>query len=195
MKFILIAFLTLMPQSNILNKGTSNFLYLHLTAQTLNFKIIFLITSYPKKGIVYIKTLFNAIIRTSYIRSQWKLAQTIIIPEPGEPPNKVTSYRLISLLPITSKFFEKILLIQLKTPVSEDRLKPDYQFGFRNNHSTIEQVNRVCNVISNSIEKKYNCPAASLDIQQPLDKVWHPGLLYKIKTNLPRYFLLFQSYL
>ena len=85
--------------------------------------------------------------------------------------------------------------MRLKTPVSEDKLIPVHQFGFRNNHSTIEQVNKVFNVISNSIEKKKSCSAAFLDIQQAFDKVWHPGLLYKIKTNIPRYFLLFKSYL
>ena len=96
-----------------------------------------------------------------------------------------------------SKLFEKLLLVRLKTPVSEDKFIriPDHQFGFRNNHLTIEQVNRVYKVISNSIEEKKYCSAAFLDIRQAFDKVWCPGLLYKIKTNLPRYFLLFESYL
>ena len=133
-----------------------------------------------KKAIVYIKALFNAIIRTSHIPGQWKLAQTIMIPKSGKPPNEVTSYSLISLLPIMSKLFEKLRLVQLKTPVSEDKLIHDHQFSFRNNHSTIEQLNRVYNVNSNSIEKKKYCSAAFLDIQQAFDNVWHPGLLYKI---------------
>ena len=118
-----------------------------------------------------------------------------MIPKPGKPPNEVTSYRPISLLPIVSKLFEKLLPVRLQTPVSEDKLIPDHQFGFRNNHSIIERVNRVYNVISNSIEENKYCSAAFLDTQQAFDKVWHRGLLYKIKTNLPRYFLLFKSYL
>ena len=137
----------------------------------------------PKIAIVYNITLFSAIICTSHIPSQWKVAQTIIILKPGKPPNKVT------------KLFEKLLLVRLKTPMSKDKLIPDHQFSFRNNHSTIEHVNRVYNVISNSTDEKKYYSAAFLDIQQAFDKVWHPGLLYKIKTNLPRYFLLFESYL
>ena len=62
-------------------------------------------------------------------------------------------------------------------------LIPDHQSGFRHNHSTIEQVNRVYNVISNSIEERKYCSAAFLDIQQTFDKVWHPGLLYIIKLT------------
>jgi hypothetical protein len=35
-----------------------------------------------------------------------------------------------------------------------------------------------------------------LDIKQAFDKVWHRGLLYKIKLNLPsEYYLIFMSYL
>jgi hypothetical protein len=40
------------------------------------------------------------------------------------------------------------------------------------------------------------CTAAFLDFSQAFDKVWHPGLLYKIKQILPtRYFNLLKSYL
>jgi len=43
--------------------------------------------------------------------------------------------------------------------------------------------------------KKY-CSAVSLDVAQAFDRVWHSGLLYKLKTILPApYFLFFQSYL
>ena len=96
-----------------------------------------------KKVIIYITILFNAIVRTSHIPSQWKVAQIIMISKSGKPPNGVTSYWPISLLPIMTKLFEKLLLVRLKTPVSEDKLIPDHWFGFRNNHSTKEQVNKV----------------------------------------------------
>jgi hypothetical protein len=40
------------------------------------------------------------------------------------------------------------------------------------------------------------CSAAFLDISQAFDKVWHTGLLYKLRQSLPlNYFLLLQTYL
>jgi hypothetical protein len=40
------------------------------------------------------------------------------------------------------------------------------------------------------------CSAAFLDISQAFDKVWHMGLLYKLKQSLPlNYFLILKSYL
>jgi hypothetical protein len=36
-----------------------------------------------------------------------------------------------------------------------------------------------------AIEDKKVCPAVFLDIQQAFDKVWHTGLLIKLKQKLP----------
>jgi hypothetical protein len=63
-------------------------------------------------------TLFNAILRTGIFPAQWKVAQIIVIPKPGKTTEEITSYRPISLLPIMSKLFEKILLHKLKPILS-----------------------------------------------------------------------------
>lgn len=115
--------------------------------------------------------------------------------KPCKPPNAITSYRPISLLPIMSKLFEKLLLARMKEPIDERRIIPEHQFGFRNKHSTVEKINRVYNTIANALEEKKYCSAVFLDIQQAFDKVWHPGLLYKIKTYIPQYYLVLKSYL
>ena len=50
--------------------------------------------------------------------------------------------------------------------------------------------------ILKSLEEKKLCTAAFLDIQQAFDRVWHDGLLYKLKATFPtRYYLLLKSYL
>jgi len=46
------------------------------------------------------------------------------------------------------------------------------------------------------MENQQYCTAAFLDTSQAFDKVWHPGLLFKIKRILPwSYFNLLKSYL
>jgi hypothetical protein len=46
------------------------------------------------------------------------------------------------------------------------------------------------------LEEEQYCSAVFLDVSQALDKVWHPGLMLKIKQTLPsRYFKLLKSYL
>lgn len=94
----------------------------------------------PEKGFKFLTQLFNSILRTSYFPLQWKVATIIMILKPGKKPEEVQSYRPISLLPIPSKVFEKLLYKRLQPIIDREKLIPDHQFGFRQKHSTIEQI-------------------------------------------------------
>lgn len=77
-----------------------------------------------------------------------------------------------------------------------DDIVPNHQFGFRENHGTIEQIHRIVDVISKALDEKKYCSAVFLDISQAFDKVWHEGLLYKVKKMLPHsFFQIIKSYL
>lgn len=148
----------------------------------------------PQKVLITLTQIFNAILRIGHFPSQWKVAQIILVPKPGKPTDLAVSYRPISLLSILSKLFEKLLLKRLK-PQSE-KLIHEHQFGFREQHATIEQVHRVVEQINNTFENKKFCTAAFLDITQAFDKVWHVGLLCKLKTQLPApFYQVLKSYL
>lgn len=140
----------------------------------------------PEKAIVKITNLINAAFRLKYVPKLWKVAEVIMIPKAGKPPNEVSSYRPISLLPIMSKLFEKIYLRRLKPVIERKNLIPDHQFGFREKHATIDQVHRITNTIEKALEEKKVCSAVFLDVTQAFDKVWHKGLNCKLKTILPK---------
>ena len=135
----------------------------------------------PHVGIKAITLIFNSILRTGYFPVQWKVSQIITILKPGKPAEETSSYRPISLLPILSKLFENLFLTRLIPTLYEKRIIPDHQFGFRRNHATTEQVHRIANIINKALEENKYCTAAFLDISQAFDKVWHQGLLYKLK--------------
>jgi hypothetical protein len=84
----------------------------------------------PKKAIVLLTTIYNSMLWLSYFPTIWKFAQITMIPKPGKPANEVTSYRPMSLLPIPSKIFEKLLLNRIKNDKEIQGITPDYQFGF-----------------------------------------------------------------
>ena len=149
----------------------------------------------PKKALVLLTTIYNSMLRLCYFPIQWKFAQIIMVAKSGKPPTDPTSYRPISLLPLLSKIFERLLLTRLKQIVPFRYLIPEHQFGFREKHSTVQQCHRIVNKIRDSLEKKTMCAAVFLDIQQAFDKVWHEGLLYKLKKQLPdQLYLLLKSY-
>ena len=77
----------------------------------------------------------------------------------------------------------------LRTPKSYNRRKnliPSHQFGFRERHSTIDQVHRITDVIERSLEGGKVCSTIFLDVAQVFDKVWHEGLKHKLNRLLPR---------
>ena len=100
-----------------------------------------------------------------------------MIPKLGKPVNEVTSYRPISLLPILPKLFEKLFLKRLKPILDEKQIIPTHQFGFRNKHSTIDQVHRITTIIEKALEEKQVCSTIFLDVAQAFDRVWHEGLI------------------
>jgi hypothetical protein len=119
-----------------------------------------------------------------------------MIAKPGKNPADVTSYRPISLLPLLSKILEKLILRRLTPIIPDKKLIPSQQFGFRTKHGTNEKVHRVVHKINDDLENKTFCTAAFIDIRQAFDKVWHMGLLYKLKHAFPHpAYTLLKSYL
>lgn len=150
----------------------------------------------PKKGMKKMAQIINAAFRLRYVPSMWKVAEVIMVPKPGKLPSEVTSYRPISLLPILSKLFEKILLKRLHPILEEKTLIPNHQFGFRNKYSTIDQVHRITNIIEKALEEKQICSTIFLDVTQAFDKVWHKGLVRKLQKYLPKqYSEILESYI
>jgi hypothetical protein len=101
----------------------------------------------PRKGIIHPTTICNAIIRMGYFPVQWKVAQIIMIPKHGKPLEDTSSYGPISLLPIISKIFQKGVLKKLCPILEENRILSNHKFGFRQKHSTTEQVHRIMEII------------------------------------------------
>jgi hypothetical protein len=139
----------------------------------------------PKVVLRAITLIFNSVMRTGFFPAQWKVFQIITILKPGQSADEVTSYRPISLLPILSKLFEKIFLTRLQPLLHEQRSIPDHQFGFRQKHATIEQVHCATNAIAAALENHKYCTAAFLDISQEFNKVWHEGLICKLRPLFP----------
>lgn len=150
----------------------------------------------PNKAIKKLTDIVNASFRLCYVPQTWKFAEVIMIPKPGKPPNEITSYRPISLLPIMSKLFERLLLKRVKPEIEKSKAIPSHQFGFREKHSTIDQVHRITDQIEKCLEEKKICSAIFLDVAQAFDKVWLDGLIFKLKKTLPyEYCQILKSYL
>jgi hypothetical protein len=150
----------------------------------------------PPVGIKFLLFLFNAVLRITHFPIQWKLSIIVMVLKPNKPPHNPTSYRPISLLPVISKLFERLLLPRIISCLQNSQVIPHHQFGFRSNHSTIQQLQRVIDFVANGLEKKLYSVGVFLDISAAFDRVWHDGLLLKLKHVLPdSYFRIVRSFL
>ena len=114
--------------------------------------------------------------------SEWKLANVQPVHKKNSRQEK-TNYRPISLLPICGKFFEKIVFDSLYAYLITNGLLSKKQLGFRPGDSTINQLLAITTEIYNDVETLDETRAVFLDISKAFDKVWHEGLLFKLRNN------------
>lgn len=135
----------------------------------------------PRKGISAMTNIYNAMLRLRHFPTQWKCADVIMIKKPNQAATRTENYRPISLLPVLGKTAEKIILQRLSDQVEELRIIPDAQFGFRREHDTTLQILRLVEHIKTGFNQSEYTGAVCLDVSKAFDKVWHQGLLYKMR--------------
>ena len=148
--------------------------------------------------ILPLNIIFSNILLTSTYPDQWKLANVTPIFKKGDK-QLIKNYRPISLLPICSKIFEKIISKNLYSYLNANNLLTKNQSGFRPGDSTTNQLLYLGNEIHQAFEnpKSLDVRAVFLDISKAFDQVWHDGLIFKLKQNGVSGSLLmfFQNYL
>ena len=131
-----------------------------------------------------LQIIFKNILETSVYPDFWKLANVTPIFKKDDK-QLVKNYRPISLLPICGKLFEKIIFNSLYSYLNVNNLITRNQSGFRPGNSTKNQLLYLVNEIHEPFEdsKSLEVHAVFLDISKAFDKVWHKGLIFKLKQN------------
>ncbi|GBM26398.1 putative RNA-directed DNA polymerase from transposon X-element [Araneus ventricosus] len=138
-------------------------------------------------ALTFLTKIFNKCLTFNYFPLRWKQANIIMLSKPGKDPKFPQSYRPISLLSSLGKIFEKVLQKRINSYCDSNNIIPKEQFGFRAQHSTIHQLLRVTNSITEGMNNKFYTGGIFLDIQKAFDRVWHDGLIYKlIQLNFPK---------
>ena len=140
--------------------------------------------------------LFNKCIDKGSFPDVWKTAQVTSLHKKGSV-HLCENYRPISLLCCTSKVFEKLIYDQVYSHLTVHKLLSDCQSGFRPGDSTVNQLVSICHKIYASLDDGDEVLSVFLDFRKAVDKVWHPGLLHKLKKTgiCGKLLSLFESYL
>ena len=101
-----------------------------------------------------------------------------------ESKNLIKNCRPISLLPIFSKISEKIIYDSLYRYITINKLLNPCQSGFQKGDSCVSQLLTITHDIFKNLDS--NPPVITrsifLNMSKTFDKVWHKGLLFKLKT-------------
>ena len=125
-------------------------------------------------------TIYKDCIDKGIFPKKWKMANVSPIHKKNEK-NIISNYRPISLLPLCGKILEKLIYDNLYTYINENNFISDKQSGYRRGDSTIKQLLTITNEIYKSFDEGKEIRAVFLDISRAFDRVWHSGLVFKLK--------------
>ena len=98
-----------------------------------------------------------------------------------EDPHLTDNYRPISLLPIISKVFEKVVFKQVYDYFTKNKLLYKSQYGFRKKHSTELAGLELNDIIIENLDQQKLPIAIFLDLSKAFDTIDHEILLDKLK--------------
>ncbi len=127
-------------------------------------------------------TVFQTCLRENKWPSTWKEARVVPVHKKSlrsEPSN----YRPISLLSVVGKVLERLVAGVICQHLSENNLLSDRQFGFRPGRSTSDLLLLLTKDWQNALDEGLDTLVVALDIAGAFDRVWHAGLLEKLRAK------------
>ena len=98
----------------------------------------------------------------------------------GERPT-AKNYRPVSLLSLVSKVFEKLVNNRILDHLQKCSIFSDFSCGFKSSQSTADILTVVSDRIARAFNRSGATRAVALDISKAFDRVWHAGLLHKLR--------------
>ena len=89
----------------------------------------------------------------------------------------------MSVLPIFSKFLEKVIYVRLYNNLVKYSIVFDNQYGFRKNHSTSLALIHLYEKLSSAIDNKEYTLGVFIDLSKAFDTVNHDMLLAKLEHH------------
>jgi len=109
-----------------------------------------------------------------------KKAKVIPIFKKGDPTN-LNNYRPISLLPVLSKVFEKVMNNQLNEMLEKNNLIDPNQYGFRSGHSTEDAIMKFVDHLEKEMIKNKHVVSIYIDVSKAFDSCDHSIIISKLK--------------
>ena len=125
---------------------------------------------------------FNKCLKESCFPNCWKVSSVVPVFKNVGERSTTKSYRPVSLHSVVSKVFEKLVNDRIVDHIEKFGLFSDFQYGFRSCRSTADLLTVVSDRIARAFNRSGATRTVALDISKAFDRVWHAGLLHKLKS-------------
>ena len=129
-----------------------------------------------------LELIFQQAVESGSFPSEWKKGNVVPIHKKDDK-QYLKNYRPISLLPICGKTFEKLVFNEMLRFFIENELISPNQSGFKPGDPCINQLLVITHEIYKSFDDGFEDRGIFLDISKAFEKVWHEGLIFKLKQN------------
>ena len=126
--------------------------------------------------------LFNKCLKQSCFPDCWKVSSVVPVFKNVGERSTAKNYRTVSLYFVVSKVFEKLVNNRIVGHLEKCGLLSDFQYGFRSCQSTADLLTVVSDRIARAFNRSGATRAVAFDISKAFDRVWHAGLLHKLKS-------------
>ena len=126
--------------------------------------------------------LFNKCLKDSCFPDCWKFSSVVPVFKNVGERSTAKNYRPVSLLSVVSKVFEKLKNNRIVDHLEKCGLFSDFQYGFRSSRSTADLLTVISDRIARAFSSSGATRAVALNISEAFDRVWHAGLLHKLKS-------------
>ena len=123
--------------------------------------------------------LLNLSLSKGFFPDSMKIAKVVPIYKSGDPMS-IGNYRPVSVLPLFSKIFERVMHSRMISYIDRFDLLYRYQFGFRKGHSSNLAVSILTDKILAALDNGETVIGVFLDFKKAFDTVDHDILLYKL---------------
>ena len=130
----------------------------------------------PKLAVV-----FRLLLKSGSFPSCWRKANITPIPKGASASTLPSEYRPISITPILSKIFERLLAKRLTHHCNKFRLIPDIQFAYCKGLGTCDALLTLTHDLQSSLDCGHESRVVAIDFSSAFDIVNHRALIYKLQ--------------
>ena len=126
--------------------------------------------------------LFNKCLKDSCFPDCWKASLMVPVFKNAGERSTAKNCCPLNLLSVDSKVFEKLVNNRIVDHLGKCDFFSDFQYGFRSSRSTADLLTVASDRIARAFNRSGATRAIALDVSQVFDRVWHAGLLHKLRS-------------